>query len=117
MSFMFVRLRRSILVCVLALLPFSALADRVFWGCSYGEPQLLRSGQIVCRQEVRQCQKMILSCNLGQNLLFTVDDFSDYIAVSTDNQYILGLSNRGSENAFWIRDLRGNIVERKTHFS
>jgi hypothetical protein len=107
--------RRGIGVCLLALLPFPAFADRVFWGCVYGEPQLLRSGQITCRQEVRDCKRMILSCSRGTKSLFTVDDFADYIAASDDGQYIVGLSNRGSENAFWIRNSQGEVIERKTH--
>jgi hypothetical protein len=45
-----------------------------------------------------------------------VNDFADYIAASEDGRYIVGLSNRGSENAFWIRDSRGKVIERKTHF-
>src|SRR5260221_615019 len=74
--------RHSIAVCFLALLPAAASADRVFWGCGYGEPRTLRSGQITCRQEVRQCKNMILSCSRGAEPLFTVSDFADYIAAS-----------------------------------
>jgi hypothetical protein len=92
-----------------------ALADRVFWGCSYGEPQILRSGPIASRQEVRQCKNMILSCSRGAESLFTASDFADYIAASADGRYIVGLSNRGSENAFWIRDSHGKVIERRTH--
>jgi len=99
----------------LTLLPFSALADRIFWGCVYGE-QILRSGQLECRQEVRQCNKMILSCSRAGKALFTVDDFADSVAASDDGRYIVGLSNRGSENAFWIRDSQGKVITRKTHF-
>src|SRR5215467_10772693 len=106
---------RSIAICFLAMLPIAAFADRVFWGCGYGEPRILRSGQIACRQEVRQCRKMILSCSRGAEPLFTVDDFADYVAASEDGQYVVGLSNRGSENAFWIRNSRGDVIERKTH--
>ena len=95
----------------------TALADRVFWGCTYGEPQVLRSGPIACRQEVPQCKNMILSCSRGAESLFTVRDFADYIAASADGQYIVGLSNRGSENAFWIRDAHGKVIEQKTHGS
>jgi hypothetical protein len=58
---------------------------------------------------------MILSCSRGAEPLFTVDDFADYVAASEDGQYVVGLSNRGSENAFWIRNLRGEVIERKTH--
>jgi hypothetical protein len=97
------------------MLPTAAFGDRVFWGCGYGEPQILRSGPIACRQEVRQCRKMILSCSRGAEPLFAVDDFADYIAASDDGQYIVGLSNRGSENAFWIRNSQGKLIERKTH--
>src|SRR5437879_4809230 len=107
---------RVIAICFLALLPFSVLADRVFWGCGYGEPQILHSGQIACRQEIRQCWNMIMSCSRGPEALFTVDDFADNIAASDDGQYIVGLSNRGSENAFWIRDRQGKVIARKTHF-
>ena len=107
----------SIGFCLLGLLSFSAFADRVFWGCTYGEPRLLRSGEIVCRQEVRQCTTMHLSCSRGSESLFTVSDFADYIAASEDGQYIVGLSNRGSENAFWIRESRGRVLVRKTHFT
>jgi hypothetical protein len=97
------------------MLPMAARADWGFWGCSY-QPQVLRSGPITCRQEVRQCKTMVLSCSRGDDLLFTVSDFADYIAASTDGRYIVGLSNRGSENAFWIRDSHGQVIERKTHF-
>ena len=58
---------------------------------------------------------MILSCSRGAELLFTVSDFADYIAASDDGQYIVGLSNRGSENAFWVRSSHGNVIGRKTH--
>ena len=107
--------RRSIGVCLLALLPLSASADRVFWGCSYGQPQILRSGQIVCRQEVRECHKMTLSCSRGAELLFTASDFADYVATSDDGRYIVGLSNRGFTNAFWVRDPNGNVIAQKSH--
>jgi hypothetical protein len=103
-------------VCFLALLPVAAFADRVFWGCGYGEPRILRSGQIACRQEVRRCKDMTLSCTRATESLFTVSDFADYIAASDDGQYIVGLSNRGSENAFWIRNYQGQLIQRKTHF-
>ena len=99
----------------MAMLPPAAFADRAFWGCAYGEPQVLRSGPIACRQEVRQCKNMILSCSRGAESLFTVSDFADYIAASADGRYVVGLSNRGSENAFWIRDSYGKVIERKTH--
>lgn len=105
---------RIVVACFLALLPFSASADRVFWGCGYGDPRVLRSGQIVCRQEVRHCSTMILSCSRGAEALFTVNDFADYIAASDDGRYIIGLSNHGSENAFWIRDSSGKLMERRT---
>jgi hypothetical protein len=59
---------------------------------------------------------MILSCSRGAEALFRVDDFADYVAASDDGRYIVGLSNRGSENAFWIRDSHGMLIERKTHF-
>jgi hypothetical protein len=104
-----------IAVVVMNIVPVAAFADRVFWGCSYGEPQVLRSGPIACRQEVRQCKNMILSCSRGAEPLFTVSDFADYIAASADGRYIVGVSNRGSENAFWIRDSQGRMIERKTH--
>jgi hypothetical protein len=109
------QLRRLIAVCFLALLPVSGFADEFFWGCGYGDPQILRSGQVACRQEVRKCKKMILSCSLGSKALFTVHDFADYIAASDDGRYIVGLSNHGSENAFWIRDSHGKVIERKKH--
>lgn len=109
------RHRRRIGVCLLAMMPLAAFADRTFWGCGYGKPQILRSGQIACRQEVRQCTKMILSCSRGAEPLFTVEDFADYVAASDDGQTIVGLSNRGSENAFWIRNSHGKVIERKTH--
>src|SRR4051812_45652733 len=108
--------RSRVLLCCLVMLPVAAFADRVFWGCSYGDPQVLRSGQIACRQEVRQCKTMILSCSRSGQALFTVGDFADYIAASDDGRFIVGLSNRGSENAFWIRDSQGKVIERKTHF-
>ncbi len=103
-------------VLFLALLPFSVLADRVFWGCGYGAPQIFRSGQLTCRQTVLGCTRMTLSCSRGGKTLFAVDDFADYVTASDDGRYIVGLSNRGSENAFWIRDLHGKVLERKTHF-
>jgi len=106
---------RAFIVCFFALLQISAHADFTFWGCTYGEAQILRSGVIACRQEVRNCTKMTLTRSRGTETLFTVNDFADYIAASTDERYILGLSNRGSENAFWIRDTHGNVIERKTH--
>jgi len=59
---------------------------------------------------------MILSCSRGSEALFTVADFADYVAASDDGRYIVGLSNRGSENAFWIRDSHGKVIKRKTHF-
>lgn len=108
---------RVVAVVVMVMLPVTVLADRVFWGCNYGEPQVHRSGPIACRQEVRQCYNMILSCSRGDESLFTVNDFADYIAASADGRYIVGLSNRGSENAFWIRDSRGIMIQRKTHDS
>jgi hypothetical protein len=110
---MAVRHQKRILVVVMAMLPMTALADRAFWGCSYGEPQILRSGPIACRQEVRQCKKMILSCSRGTEPLFTVGAFADYIVASEDGQYIVGLSNRGAVDAFWIRNLNGKVIERK----
>jgi hypothetical protein len=106
---------RIVAAIFLALLPPFAFADRVFWGCQYGEPQILRSGQLACRQEVRQCNTMILSCSRGGKTLFTVDDFADFVAASDDGRYIVGLSNRGSVNAFWIRDSQGKVIDRKTH--
>ena|SRR5579871_4749250 len=87
-------------VCVLALIPDSAHADRIFWGCLYRGPQVLRSGQITCRQDVQQCKTMTLSCSRGSEALFTMADFADYVAASDDGRYIVGLSNRGSVNAF-----------------
>ena len=107
--------RRIVAFCFLAVLPSSAFADRVFWGCGYGDPKILRSGPIACRQEVRQCNNMVLSCRRGSETLFTVNDFADYVSASDDGRYIVGLSNRGSENAFWIRDSRGRVIERRTH--
>lgn len=98
---------------VMAVLSPAAFADRVFWGCNYGEPQVLRSGPIACRQEVRQCKNMILSCSRGAESLFTVSDFADHIAASEDGQYIVGLSNRGLVAAFWIRNLHGRVIGRK----
>ncbi len=59
---------------------------------------------------------MTLSCRRGSDALFTVNDFADYVAASNDRRYIVGLSNRGSENAFWIRDTHGRVIERKSHF-
>lgn len=109
------RQRRFLQICVFILLPSSALADRVFWACGYGDPQVHRSGPIACRQEVRQCGTMILSCSRGSEALFVVNDFADHIAASGDGRYVVGLSNRGSENAFWIRDASGKILHRKTH--
>ena len=102
-------------IWLLAILPVVALADSVFWGCAYGEPKMLRSGQTVCRQEVRDCNRMSLTCSRGSRKLFTVEDFADYIAASDDSRYIVGLSNRGSVNAFWIRDSAGKLIEWKTH--
>lgn len=111
----FMQQKRVAAVVVVAMLPATALADRVFWGCSYGDRQVLRSGPIACRQEVRQCKNMVLSCSRGAESLFTVSDFADHIATSPDGRYIVGLSNRGSENAFWIRDVHGKVLERRTH--
>jgi hypothetical protein len=51
---------------------------------------------------------MILTCSRGAEQLFTVKDFADYVAASDDGQYTVGLSNRGSENAFWIRNSERN---------
>jgi hypothetical protein len=109
------QLRCLIATCLLALLPASASADMVFWGCGYGEPQILRSGQIVCRQEVLQCTNMVLSCSRGPATLFKVNDFADHVAASDDGRYVVGLSNRGSENAYWIRDSSGKLIKRRTH--
>lgn len=109
--------RWAVAVVVVAMLPpVAAFADRVFWGCSYGEPRVLHSGPIACRQEVRQCDNMVLSCSRGTESLFSVHDFADYIAASDDGRYVVGLSNRGSENAFWIRNSKGRVIERKTHY-
>ena len=99
----FAQRRGIVAVWFLALLPLSALADRIGWQSTYGGPRILRSGQIACRQEVRY-NYMKLTCSRGSETLFVADDFADYIAASEDGRYILGLSNRGSENAFWIRD-------------
>src|SRR5258708_7122304 len=104
---------RSLGLCLLALLPCSAVADRIFWGCTYGAPQVLRSGRITCRREVRQMHDHDSQLQPGDRTLFTVDDFADWIAASDDGQYIVGLSNRGSENAFWIRSSQGKVIERK----
>ena len=59
---------------------------------------------------------MTLTCGRGAKTLFSGADFADYIAASDDGDYIVGLSNRGSENAFWIRNSQGRVIERKTHF-
>ena len=59
---------------------------------------------------------MTLSCSRGQRTLFTAADFADYIAASEDGRYIVGLSNRGSENAFWVRDSDGKVVACKSHW-
>jgi hypothetical protein len=59
---------------------------------------------------------MVLTCRRGAESLFTVNDFADQIAASDDGRYIVGLSNRGSLNAFWIRDSSGKVIDRKTHF-
>jgi hypothetical protein len=104
-----------IAACAIALLPASVFADMVFWGCGFGDPQILRSGQTVCRQEVLQCRNMVLSCSRGSKTLFRVNDFADHVAASEDGRYIVGLSNRGSENAFWIRDSLGRLIKRRTH--
>ncbi len=48
-------------------------------------------------------------------MLFNVEDFADYIAVSDDGAFILGLSNRGSENAWWIRNPKGKILYSGKH--
>ena len=80
-----------------------------------GDAKILRSGPIACRQEVRQCNHTILSCSRGAETLFTANDFADYIAASQDGRYIVGLLNRGSENAFWIRNADGSVIERRTH--
>jgi hypothetical protein len=58
---------------------------------------------------------MLLSCSRGPEPLFAVDDFADYVAASEDGQYVISLSNRGLTNAFWIRNSRGEVIERKTH--
>ena len=99
----------------LALAPVLALADRVFWGCNYGEPRILRSGPIVCRQEVRQCWNMTVTCSRGSDVLFTANDFADVIAATEDGRYIVGLSNRGSENAYWVRDSQGRAIASRKH--
>jgi hypothetical protein len=106
---------RLTLAILLLAAPSSVLADRVYWGCNYGPPQVLRSGQLACHQEVNHCYKMTISCSQGDKALFTEDDFADAIAMSDDGRYIVGLSNRGSENAFWIRDRQGKLLSRKTH--
>jgi hypothetical protein len=58
---------------------------------------------------------MTLTCRRGDGQLFVVDDFADFIAASDDGRYIVGLSNRGSENASWIRTSDGRLLKRKTH--
>jgi hypothetical protein len=109
------RVGRGVRLCLfLALVTVSALADRVYWGCLYGGPKILHAGGIDCTQTV-SCNSMNLSCRRGANVLFAVKDFADYIAVSEDGAFIVGLSNRGSENAFWIRNSHGDILNRKTH--
>lgn len=59
---------------------------------------------------------MLLTCRRGAENLFTVEDFADYLAASDNGRYLVGLSNRGSVNAFWIRDSSGKVIEHKTHF-
>lgn len=109
------RIGRCVRLCLfLALVTVAALADRVYWGCLYGAPKTLHAGGIDCTQTV-SCNSMNLNCRRGANVLFTVKDFADYIAVSDDGAFIAGLSNRGSENAFWIRNSHGDILNRKTH--
>jgi hypothetical protein len=106
--------RRVQLCLLLALVAVPALADRVYWGCLYGEPKTLHAGGTDCTQTV-SCNRMSLTCRRGANVLFTVKDFADYIAVSEDGAFIVGLSDRGSEKAFWIRNSHGDILSRKTH--
>lgn len=65
------------MVVVMAMLPVAAVADRAFWGFGCGEPQVLRSDQIACRQELRQCKNMVLSCGRETESLFTVNDFAE----------------------------------------
>ena len=58
---------------------------------------------------------MTLSCRRGSEDLFTANDFADVISASEDSRFIIGLSNRGSTNAFWIRDSKGRVIARRTH--
>jgi hypothetical protein len=106
---------RKFSFAVFLLVPSLTLADMGYWGCDYGPPQVLRSGPLACRQEVRDCYKMTLTCSQGDKTLFKVDDFADAVAMSEDGRYIVGLSNRGSKNAFWIRDRQGKLITWKTH--
>jgi hypothetical protein len=83
----------------------------------YDSPQTLRSGQLFCRQEVHGCDKMTIVCSEADKPLFTANDFADAVTISDDGRYIVGLSNRGSENAFWIRNHQGKLIAHKTHNS
>ena len=58
---------------------------------------------------------MIVTCRRGDVQLFAVEDFADTVAGSDDGRFIVGLSNRGSENAFWVRSSDGRLIKRKTH--
>ena len=100
----------------LTVLAVPAFGDVVWWGAFYGGPQILRSGLVSCRQEVRQNGVMILGCSRGSETLFTVNDFADSIAASDYGKYIAGLSNRGSDHLFWLRDTRGKVIQIKSEF-
>jgi len=105
-----------LIVALVMLLSPSSFADAAFWGCFYGPPQTLRAGPVECRQEVTDCKKMILTCTRGSQQLFTVNDFADFIAVSDNGNFVVGLSNRGMGNLFWIRDDKGRLVQRRTDY-
>ena len=90
-----------------------AFADAVYWGCLY-KPKTFELDGVTCEQQV-SCRDQILRCTARGEALFEVHDFADTVALSPDGQYLVGLSNMGSKDAFWIRSRDGTLRDYKPH--
>lgn len=91
----------------------NAFSDAIFWQCNYPS-RTFSLHDITCVQEV-SCKKTQLRCSKNNKTLFTAQDFAETIVNSDDGNYLVGLSNLGSENAFWVRTVDGNVIAFKPH--
>jgi hypothetical protein len=93
------------LFLLLCLFSLPAFADMVSWKSVY-QSKTLTAGPLTCLQTVTS-----LACKRGERPLFAVPAFADHLAVSENEQYIVGLANRGLVPLFWLRNLNGEPID------